>query len=117
MTSLHTPSYLQFEMNWNFKTKFNLERKAWVWASIAIINLYSLVMMTVLLMLTATHTRQAVFEVDEERGLTLVEVAEGVSTEDVTVATGCPFEVCPNICSYTTYLIPLSFGLGKMYSC
>ena len=64
-------------------------------------------MMTVLLLLTATHTRQAVFEVDEERGLTLVEVAEGVSTEDVTVATGCPFEVCPNMCSNTIYLIPL----------
>ena len=69
--------------------------------------------------MTATHTRQAVFEVDEERGLTLVEVAEGVSTEDVTAATGCPFEACPNICSNTIilYLIPLSFGLGKMYSC
>ena len=36
---------------------------------------------------------QAVFEVDKEKGLQLVEIAEGVSTEDVTAATGSAFEV------------------------
>jgi len=41
-------------------------------------------------MVTAT---QAVFQVDKENGLRLVEIAEGVSTEDIKAATGSPFEV------------------------
>ena len=34
------------------------------------------------------------FDVDAEKGLTLIELAEGVSLEDVRAATGCQFEVC-----------------------
>lgn len=36
---------------------------------------------------------QAVFEVDQEKGLILTELYEGVSVEDVRAATGCSFEV------------------------
>jgi len=36
---------------------------------------------------------QAVFDVDPNNGLTLVELAEGVSEDDVGKATGCPFKV------------------------
>ena len=39
-------------------------------------------------------TLQAVFDVDPNNGLTLVEVAEGVTEDDVGKATGCPFKVC-----------------------
>ena len=35
---------------------------------------------------------QGVFEVNYEKGLTLSEVADGVSVEDVKVATGCSFQ-------------------------
>ena len=42
---------------------------------------------------THTHTLQGVLEVDRERGLTLTEVAEGVSVEDVRTSTGCDFQV------------------------
>ncbi|XP_065904486.1 succinyl-CoA:3-ketoacid coenzyme A transferase 1, mitochondrial-like [Dysidea avara] len=38
-------------------------------------------------------TEMAVFDVDPNNGLTLVEVAEGVSEDDVGKATGCPFKV------------------------
>lgn len=38
-------------------------------------------------------TDKAVFEVDSEKGLTLIEVAEGVGIEDVVASTGCSFEV------------------------
>ena len=38
-------------------------------------------------------TLQAVFDVDPNNGLTLVEVAEGISEDDVGKATGCPFKV------------------------
>jgi len=34
-----------------------------------------------------------VFDVDGVKGLTLVEIAEGVSLEDIRAATGCQFEV------------------------
>jgi 3-oxoacid CoA-transferase subunit B len=34
-----------------------------------------------------------VFEVDKEKGLTLVECAEGVSVDDLRELTGAPFEV------------------------
>lgn len=33
------------------------------------------------------------FDVDGVKGLTLVEIAEGVSLEDIRAATGCQFEV------------------------
>ena len=36
---------------------------------------------------------QGVFDVDNERGLTLIEVADGVSIQDVVENTGCEFEV------------------------
>ena len=36
---------------------------------------------------------QGVFDVDAEKGLTLIELAEGVSLEDVRATTGCQFEV------------------------
>lgn len=37
------------------------------------------------------------FEVDEEEGLTLTELAEGVTMEDVVSSTGCLFKVSPNL--------------------
>ena len=40
------------------------------------------------------NSMQGVFDVDAEKGLTLIELAEGVSLEDVRAATGCQFEVC-----------------------
>ena len=39
------------------------------------------------------------FDVDAEKGLTLIELAEGVSLEDVRAATGCQFEVCVCVCA------------------
>ena len=38
------------------------------------------------------HT-QGVFEVCEERGLTLVEIGEGVGVDDIRAATGASFQV------------------------
>lgn len=40
---------------------------------------------------------QCVFEVDKEKGLTLIELAEGVKVEDILVSTGCEFNVSPNL--------------------
>ena len=37
---------------------------------------------------------QGVFTVDFEKGLTLTEIGEGVSVEDVKAATKCNFKVC-----------------------
>ena len=37
---------------------------------------------------------QGVFEVDFEKGLTLTEIGEGVSVEDIKAATKCNFKVC-----------------------
>ncbi|XP_060800926.1 succinyl-CoA:3-ketoacid coenzyme A transferase 1, mitochondrial [Amyelois transitella] len=42
-------------------------------------------------------TEKCVFEVDKEKGLTLTELAEGVSVEDVIASTGCEFNVAPTI--------------------
>ncbi|XP_063621342.1 succinyl-CoA:3-ketoacid coenzyme A transferase 1, mitochondrial [Cydia splendana] len=42
-------------------------------------------------------TDKAVFNVDKERGLTLTELAEGVTVEDVIVATGCEFQVSKDL--------------------
>lgn len=36
---------------------------------------------------------QGVFNVDKEKGLTLVEIAEGVTVEDILMTTACNFEV------------------------
>lgn len=38
-------------------------------------------------------TEKCVLHVDPEKGLTLTEVAEGYSVEDVVKATGCPVQV------------------------
>lgn len=40
---------------------------------------------------------QAVFNVDKEDGLTLIEIAEDVSIEDIITSTGCEFEVSPDL--------------------
>ncbi|XP_053602186.1 succinyl-CoA:3-ketoacid coenzyme A transferase 1, mitochondrial [Plodia interpunctella] len=42
-------------------------------------------------------TEKCVFEVDKENGLTLTELAEGVTVEDVVASTGCEFHVSPTI--------------------
>ncbi|XP_022912650.1 succinyl-CoA:3-ketoacid coenzyme A transferase 1, mitochondrial-like [Onthophagus taurus] len=42
-------------------------------------------------------TEKAVFNVDPENGLTLIEVAEGVQVEDIVASTGCTFQVAPDL--------------------
>jgi len=42
-------------------------------------------------------TEKAVFTVDKEAGLTLIEVAEGVTPEDICMITEPAFKVCPNL--------------------
>ncbi|KAL3225876.1 hypothetical protein MRX96_025349 [Rhipicephalus microplus] len=42
-------------------------------------------------------TEKCVFEVDEKKGLTLVEIADGLKVDDITSSTACPFEVSPNL--------------------
>ncbi|CAG9785019.1 unnamed protein product [Diatraea saccharalis] len=42
-------------------------------------------------------TEKCVFEVDKESGLTLTELAEGVTVEDVIVSTGCEFNVATKL--------------------
>lgn len=42
---------------------------------------------------THTHITQGVFEVNRESGLTLTELADGVSLEDIRAATGSSFKV------------------------
>ncbi|KAJ1952984.1 hypothetical protein IWQ62_006096 [Dispira parvispora] len=42
-------------------------------------------------------TDKCVFDVSPEDGLTLVELAKGVTVEEVRETTGCPFNVVPNI--------------------
>lgn len=42
-------------------------------------------------------TEKAVFNVDKEVGLTLIEVAEGVTVEEVISSTGCEFQVADNL--------------------
>jgi len=43
--------------------------------------------------MTVCYKLQAVFDVDPNNGLILVEVAEGVSEDDIGKATGCTFKV------------------------
>jgi len=40
---------------------------------------------------------QGVFTVDKEVGLTLTEIADGIGVEDIIAATGCDFEVSPDL--------------------
>mmetsp|Transcript_30527 Transcript_30527/g.85507 ORF Transcript_30527/g.85507 Transcript_30527/m.85507 type:complete len:500 (+) Transcript_30527:118-1617(+) len=42
-------------------------------------------------------TDLAVFDIDGKNGMTLVECAEGVSVDDIRAATGCSFDVSPNL--------------------
>lgn len=42
-------------------------------------------------------TEKVVFKVDKEKGLTLIEIAEDHSVEDVISSTGCDFEVSPDL--------------------
>ncbi|ERL85334.1 succinyl-CoA:3-ketoacid coenzyme A transferase 1, mitochondrial [Dendroctonus ponderosae] len=42
-------------------------------------------------------TEKAVFSVDRENGLTLIELAEGVGIEDVLMTTGCNFQVAEDL--------------------
>ena len=42
-------------------------------------------------------TDLAVFDIDEKNGMTLIEVAENSSVEEIRQATGCPFEVSPQL--------------------
>jgi len=42
-------------------------------------------------------TELGVFSVDREKGLTLIEIANGVSLQDVVDATSCVFEVSPEL--------------------
>lgn len=42
-------------------------------------------------------TDKCVFEVDKEAGLTLTELVEGVSVEEVIASTGCEFQVSDNL--------------------
>lgn len=40
------------------------------------------------------------FDVDKEKGLTLVELAEGVSVDTIKASTGCDFSLASNIKSF-----------------
>ncbi|KAL1464443.1 hypothetical protein WDU94_004092 [Cyamophila willieti] len=42
-------------------------------------------------------TEKCVFEVDKEKGLTLIELAEGVEVPEIIVSTGCDFAVSPDL--------------------
>jgi len=42
-------------------------------------------------------TEKAVFDVDHEHGLTLKEIAEGQTVDEIKEATGCAFEVAPDL--------------------
>ncbi|XP_071544299.1 succinyl-CoA:3-ketoacid coenzyme A transferase 1, mitochondrial [Panulirus ornatus] len=42
-------------------------------------------------------TEKCVFNVDKENGLTLTEIADGVSTEDIVSSTGCLFQVAEDL--------------------
>ncbi|XP_063817549.1 succinyl-CoA:3-ketoacid coenzyme A transferase 1, mitochondrial isoform X2 [Pseudophryne corroboree] len=42
-------------------------------------------------------TEKAVFDVDKKNGLTLIEVGEGISVDDIKKCTGCDFSVSPDL--------------------
>ena len=42
-------------------------------------------------------TEKAVFDVDKEKGLTLIEIAEDTSLEEIIMSTGCEFDVAPDL--------------------
>lgn len=41
--------------------------------------------------------KQGVFDVDAENGLTLIELGQDISIEDVITSTGCEFQVSPEL--------------------
>ncbi|GCC19095.1 hypothetical protein chiPu_0020966, partial [Chiloscyllium punctatum] len=41
--------------------------------------------------------RKAVFDVDKNKGLTLIEIFEGLTVDDIRKCTGCDFSVSPNL--------------------
>lgn len=45
----------------------------------------------------AIITEMCVFDVDQKTGLTLIEIAEGITVDDVKAATGAPFQVADNL--------------------
>lgn len=47
--------------------------------------------------LNKKYVFQCVFEVDREKGLTLTELADGVTVEDVVQHTGCEFKVSADL--------------------
>lgn len=42
-------------------------------------------------------TEKCVFEVCEKKGLTLIEIADGLKVDDIKSSTACPFEVSPSL--------------------
>ncbi|XP_060690170.1 3-oxoacid CoA transferase 1a [Hemiscyllium ocellatum] len=42
-------------------------------------------------------TEKAVFDVDKKKGLTLIEIFEGLTVDDIRKCTGCDFSVSPNL--------------------
>ncbi|XP_068127914.1 succinyl-CoA:3-ketoacid coenzyme A transferase 1, mitochondrial [Hyperolius riggenbachi] len=42
-------------------------------------------------------TEKAVFDVDKNNGLTLIEVGEGLTVDDIKKCTGCDFTVSPDL--------------------
>ena len=40
---------------------------------------------------------QGVFEINKETGMTLTEIGDGFTVEDVIMATGCHLNISPNI--------------------
>lgn len=42
-------------------------------------------------------TEKAVFDVDKTKGLTLIEVWDGLTPEDIKACTGTDFDVSPNL--------------------
>uniref|UniRef100_A0A8I5N8I1 3-oxoacid CoA-transferase 1 n=1 Tax=Papio anubis TaxID=9555 RepID=A0A8I5N8I1_PAPAN len=44
---------------------------------------------------TMEHSAKAVFDVDKKKGLTLIELWEGLTVDDTQKSTGCDFAVSP----------------------
>ncbi|KFM59368.1 Succinyl-CoA:3-ketoacid-coenzyme A transferase 1, mitochondrial, partial [Stegodyphus mimosarum] len=42
-------------------------------------------------------TEKGVFDVDKENGLTLIEIADGITVEDIISTTACQFEISPDL--------------------
>ncbi len=53
-------------------------------------------------------TEKCVFQVDPEKGLTLIEVAEGYTPDDILMCTACPINV--NILEFLLFFRSKSFN-------